>query len=134
MDGNLTELLRKHLPDGFYQRIESSTGLGIPDLFFAFDNQVNGWIEFKLARGNIVVIRPQQIAWLERASRLGCRCFLLVRRRRKVTDELFLFFGSAARTLAIEGLAAVTPLYYDHGGPAKWDFKQLRKELNRVHA
>ncbi len=62
--------LCKLLPRVFFQRIETSTGLGVPDLSYTYGD-VQGWIELKEVNRdvkNIVTIpwRKGQLAWYHR--------------------------------------------------------------------
>lgn len=63
-----TAMLRAASPDDwFYQRIESNTGRGIPDLFLR-THKHSIWIEMK-ATG--LVLRPEQWAWQHQVRKLG---------------------------------------------------------------
>ena len=60
----------------FLQRIETTTGAGVPDLY-AFDTGSGKhlWVELK-ALAN-VKIRPAQYAWITRAKNHGISCLVL---------------------------------------------------------
>lgn len=53
---------------GHYQRIEASSGSGIPDINYAH-NGMECWIETKIADGWKVRLRPYQWAWMQRRIR-----------------------------------------------------------------
>lgn len=62
--------IRAHLP-GHTQRIESSTGSGIPDLNGCFRG-VEYWVEFKVAMSGETILRKEQYAWgMRRACASG---------------------------------------------------------------
>jgi len=129
IDGKLNDLLRKHLPEVDWVRIESGgTGLGIPDLNYAYDGR-EGWIELKgLIAGFKFGMRPQQVAWIERRRRHGGKVLIFVRKG----DAAWLFPGDAARDLFDRGLRAVDkwmPLVHFEGSPATWNWRDLRNEL-----
>lgn len=117
IDGNLRSLFRKHLPNAFWQSVESgSTAAGIPDSYFCFPYRVPGWIEYKNIRANAVKISSLQVAWHERHMRVGGRSFIAIRR----DGELMIFSGGDARKLFLEGLAGARPMGLWSGGPARW--------------
>jgi hypothetical protein len=121
-DGGLRALIRRKLPSVHWTSIESAfTEGGIPDLHGCYDGS-SFWIECKVARGNVVRIRPAQIGWLQRQRRCGGRAVLAVRQG----DALWLVDGGAVGVLAQEGLAGVpaSAVLGHWGGPAgswPWD-------------
>lgn len=138
-DGNLRKLFQKHLPEAHWQAVESfSTGQGMPDANYCFPGGAEGWIENKQTSGWTVDMRPEQIAWLERRSRLGGRTFIAVRRqvptgprRGAAVDGLWLYLGSQARELASRGLKNPKdePLFKWSGGPANWNWPDIKAWL-----
>lgn len=77
------------------QRIESSTGEGIPDVFYTIPGQ-HGWIELKNLQAmpkrpttpvKIRHFEALQKHWLAKHGKLGGNCWLLV----KAAKEWFLF-------------------------------------------
>lgn len=60
------------------QRIESSTGSGIPDINVRWMDQ-EFWIESKANPGPSAHIRPAQYAWMLRRARAGGLCFIIHR-------------------------------------------------------
>ena len=84
--------VKKHLPDALWQRIETSTAAGVPDVNYMFKQGVEGWIELKGSASiswkksknpkmNDKVfrlkIRPAQTAWIKERLSYGGRVFLL---------------------------------------------------------
>src|SRR5262245_13192477 len=126
MDGYLRTLFRTHLRADFdWQSIEIvGVGSGVPDGNYCCSG-VEGWVEFKAARGWRVPMRPTQVAWIERRCRAGGRVFVAVRR----DQSLYLYPGTTARQLLTEDLRSVEPLGLWHGGPAKWDWGAVRQHL-----
>lgn len=127
IDGKLNQLLRKHLPEVDWVRIESgSTGLGIPDLNYAFDGR-EGWIELKEVKAGFKIgMRPQQVAWIERRVRHGGKVLVMVRKE----DEVWLFGGYLVRSLLIDGLRiGNAALVHSSGQPATWDWATMRSHL-----
>lgn len=140
-DGNLRNIFKDHFPKAHWQPVETwSTGQGVPDAEYCFPGGQTGWIENKCTTGWTVDFkkRETQIAWLERRSRVGGRCFVAIRRqvmagprRGLATDELWLFPGSAARQLHLNGLRVAQALGCWDGGPARWSWDLIEKILTR---
>ena len=127
IDGKLNVLLRKHLPEVDWVRIESGgTGLGIPDLNYAFDGR-EGWLELKgIKAGFKFGMRPGQVAWIERRRRHGGNVLIMVRKE----EQAWLFSGDSARDLLLVGLRiADKALIHFTGQPATWDWRNLRDKL-----
>jgi hypothetical protein len=72
--------LHKRTP-GHFQRIESSTGSGIPDIFACWKGR-SIWIEAKVGT-NFPILRREQFAWGTRQTKNGGRVFVGFRRRLK---------------------------------------------------
>lgn len=70
------QIKRKLSSDWFYQRIETTTGPGVPDIFL-FNVRLGRcvWIEVKSM--DYPAIRPFQYAWFHRAWAKGLRAVLL---------------------------------------------------------
>lgn len=69
---------------GWFQRVESTAGTGVPDVHYILGG-VSGWIELKIApmhpdRAVALSnrIRPAQRAWIARYARAGGRAYVLV--------------------------------------------------------
>ena len=134
-DGDLRFLFRKNLHTYQWTSIESPiTGGGTPDSEFCTPEGVQGWIEFKFTRIFAVHIKPLQVAWLMRRSRMGGNAWIAVRRipsaqKYDGDDELWLMKGAQAEALCINGLEGVSALCWS-GGPSQWNFQEINKTLN----
>ena len=130
-DGELRKLFRENLVRGWHwQSVETGgTGRGVPDANFCRDG-VEGWIEFKLARGRRAGLRPEQIGWIAARSRAGGRVFVAVRRKTGSGDELRLYLGDSVRELASRGIPeGPSPLLVETGGPNLWNWEKIECEL-----
>ena len=139
MDGGLRKLFRERFPEAHWTSVETGgTGLGIPDSEYCFPGGVQGWVEFKLTRARAVRVSPEQVAWAERRSRVGGRVYLAVRcqalpgPRRAARDALFLYGGTQARAVLLDGLQA-HPLGSWVGGPARWDWTEVKSLLTKAN-
>lgn len=133
MDGGLRQLFRRHLPGCHWQSIESwSTGQGVPDANYCFPPGIEGWVEFKSAKANKVVISPGQVAWAEQRHRAGGRVTLAVRLRARkgARDALYLYEGASFRGVYLKGLVT-PPLARWEGGPGAWVWHHIRAVLTR---
>lgn len=138
-DGGLRQIFQKHIPEFFWQSIESGmTGKGIPDTYYCAKGNLSGWIECKKTSANAVGIDPMQVAWAEKLWRKNGRCWLAVRvyckagKRRKAKDELWIFHGEGTRWCMLGGISAVPSLFIKGhwtGGPKRWDWKRIREIL-----
>lgn len=61
------------IPNFYWQRIESTTSSGIPDLN-GIHNGIEFWVELKIG---IPRLRPAQVAWHTKAKAQGRRVFIL---------------------------------------------------------
>ena len=81
----------------FLQRIESRTGLGIPDVHYCISSSRAGWIELKVVKkfpkkGQIKVpFRPGQLAWIRDYQRFSSKVFLFL----YVENSLFVMRGTS---------------------------------------
>ena len=138
-DGGLKNIYKSAMPDVHWQPIETwSTGQGVPDVEYCFPGGHSGWIENKHTTGWQVKFEPHQVAWLERRSRLGGRCFVAVRRhcpagprRGPAVDEFWLFHGSKARLLIKNKMQAADAIDIFHHGPTNWNWSLIRKYLTQ---
>ena len=130
MDGDLRKHFRAKLPDMDWQSVETGgTGRGVPDLNFCWRG-IEGWVEFKLAKGWQVSLRPEQVGWLMRRSRAGGRTFIITRQQTKALDTLHIHAGAAAGALKASGLRGGPPaLFQAFGGPRSWDWKTIQRTL-----
>jgi len=123
VDGHLRTLFRTHLREGWdWQSVENwGVGSGVPDANFCGPGGVEGWVEFKAARGWRVALAPTQVAWMERRARVKGRTFIAVRK----DQSLWLYPGACARELAAGDIRSVPYLGEWHGGPTKWDWRAV---------
>jgi hypothetical protein len=144
IDGGLSDLFRKNLPGFHFQRIETGgTGRGIPDTNYALTGGITGWIEYKWTDGWAVTLMPEQIGWLMRRARMGCRGWIAVRkqtpegpRRGRAVDLLYMVPGEWAALAADHGLRRLEAFLRPDGsgmgpwrwggGPANWDWAAVR--------
>lgn len=129
-DGGVRLLLRKHMPTAQWTAIETgATAAGVPDSEYCFPGGIAGWVEAKRSWAYAVKIRPAQVAWIGRRSRLGGRVHVAIRRTNKSADELYLVPGRDVVVLRDEGLTArdYWPMWV--GGPARWDWEAVQKIL-----
>lgn len=98
---------------------------GVPDTNACHDG-VEWWIEYKATGSGRVVLRPLQVAWINRRVRAGGRVWVAVRymhaggvRRGAPVDTLALVHGAHVVALAAGGLRTVPRVQW-HGGPAGW--------------
>jgi hypothetical protein len=121
------------MPEAHWQAIETwAIAAGVPDTNYCFPGGIEGWIEFKQTKTNrIGNIKPAQIAWAERRTRVGGRIWLAVRKRcsagprRIAVDSLFLYRGSMARAVLLNGLSE-RPVAKWNGSPGCWDWTAIR--------
>ena len=90
---NLWNQLKKNTKSIIWTRIESSTGLGIPDLFGFYKRGF--WVELKVIKNNKLNFSAHQIAWINRHYSVGCPVFVLA--RDPLPKTLKLFSGSIVR-------------------------------------
>tara|TARA_R110000744_G_scaffold144134_3_gene256160 strand:- start:60 stop:374 length:315 start_codon:yes stop_codon:yes gene_type:complete len=92
---------------------------GIPDVLACDDAGQFHFIELKATTGNVVDLRPHQVAWLTNYGYASV--WVLVRKVETKTQpqKIYLYHGSLAMDLKMEGLS-VPPLYYAEG-PFDWD-------------
>jgi hypothetical protein len=111
------QLVKRNLPepDEVWERIENTAASGIPDVLIVSSSLPTYFIELKMARGNKVPLRPSQVAWITRASRLHAPIFILVRKE----DTIKLFAGKSVIDLVQEGWN--TPSLFRTSKPFDWD-------------
>ena len=112
---SLWQNIRRNLIKPIWQRIETGgTGRGIPDVFGAFEGECC-WIELKIAKGNRVDLRPEQIAWLIKFGQTGLKTFILVGTDKR---KMYLFPGLKAILVKDQGLKADSLL--ELNAPYNW--------------
>ena len=90
---NLWKQLKNNTKSIIWTRIESSTGLGIPDLFGYWKRGF--WLELKIITNNKLNFSAHQIAWIHRHYSAGCPVFVLA--RDPLSKGAKLFSGSIVR-------------------------------------
>ena len=90
---NLWAQVKRNTKGVVWTRIESSTGLGIPDLFGFYKRPF--WLELKVIVNNRLNFSAHQIAWINRHYSIGCPVFVLA--RDPLPKTIKLFSGSIVR-------------------------------------
>ena len=75
--------IKRALPYVHWQRIETGTGQGVPDV----NGCIGGdefWLELKIAQGNKVKITPGQIAWLMQRIDAGGKAWIIVKKKEQI--------------------------------------------------
>lgn len=136
-DGGLRGIFRKQFPRWQWSSIESAgTVSGVPDSEFCAPGGIQGWIEFKQTHIKHVSIRPLQVSWIDRRSRLGGNVWIAVRRtpvsqQEAGADELWLLEGNQVLALQKGGLDFVHGVMW-MGGPSMWNFDEVRNILLKI--
>ena len=127
---DLYDRLRGRLKDIHWQRVETTTGSGVPD--------VNGchagaefWVECKVTHGWSLVIRDSQTAWITRRVGQGGRVRVAVWQSGMDRNDLWIVPGSAILVLAQVGLRIDSDLLLGHwgSGPGGWAWSEIRAAL-----
>jgi hypothetical protein len=84
---NLWAQVKRNTKGVVWTRIESNTGLGIPDLFGFYKRPF--WLELKVIVNNRLNFSAHQIAWINRHYSIGCPVFVLARDPLPKTTKLF---------------------------------------------
>ena len=116
---NLWAQLKRNTKGVVWTRIESSTGLGIPDLFGFYKRPF--WVELKIIKNNRLNFSAHQIAWINRHITLGAPVFVLARDPRSKTIRLF--SGSIVRSP--HTVDRVPPLISIPARPKPLDWEQV---------
>lgn len=93
---------------------------GVPDLLVCDEKGNLHLIELKFTKTNAVELRPHQVAFLSKHKHASV--WILVKKWPQKTDdpEVFLFKGSDAVDLRMDGLSKVEPQYHSKQ-PVDWD-------------
>jgi len=137
-DGGVHKEFQRFIKPAHWQRIESGmTSLGIPDHNYCV-NGSEGWIENKWTDSWKVKVRGDQVGWAERRERNGGKVLMAVRQTGKdrggpKRDSLWLLNTGAFRLLhdgmRLDLLPSSLVLVRSEGGPASWDWAEVRKYL-----
>ena len=106
LESNLWDLFKRHLPDNVdYQRIETGgTGKGVPDVNIC-DMGRDFWVELKMIDGNkIRKLKPEQIAWHWKRTRVGGKTWFLARKKTDKVDQIYLWSGHKGPDLLRTGI------------------------------
>lgn len=126
IDGGLRHAFRVGIPQAQWTSIETgATAAGVPDSEFCFPGGTSGWVEFKQISGWVVTLRPAQIGWLLRRSRMGGRCFVAVRK----DSALYVLPGAQAVELREVGVRSAQPVA--GSSPSGWDWAEVARILTR---
>ena len=119
-------MFRQKLPHWFWVVVETPiSGGGVPDHHWCV-NGVSGWNEYKAATGFVVGFRPEQIGWHASFARHGGRSFIIIRRKVRKIDELWIYRGVDAHH---DMMKVFKPLVKMEGGPAAWQWQDVEKLL-----
>lgn len=128
IDGGLRSTFRTRLPKFMWTSIESPfTSKGIPDAEFAFDGY-SAWVEFKLAKGKQLNIKPEQIGWHIRRDRQKCPSFIAVRNHKPGIDQLLIYYGYQIEALDSFGID-LKPQLVTNGGASRWNWSDVSETL-----
>lgn len=91
-------------------RLETWVSAGVPDLLICDEKGLFHFVELKNTGTNAVELRPHQVSWLSKHGYASS--WILVRKQKSpnADPELFLFKGSDAVDLRMDGLGEVEPL------------------------
>jgi len=106
--------ISKHPRSWKTTRIETWAMPGIPDVLTCDDQGQFHFIELKATTGNVVDLRPHQVAWLTNYGHASV--WVLVRKvaTKLKPQKIYLYHGREAMDLKMDGLS-VPPLYYAEG-------------------
>ncbi len=90
---NLWQQVKRNNKRVVWTRIESNTGLGIPDLFGFYIRPF--WVELKIIRNNKLLFSPHQISWIHKHYNIGCPVFVLA--KAPLTGSVQLYPGAIVR-------------------------------------
>lgn len=71
--------LKKKIPGAQFQRIETSTTAGVPDVYLCHCGW-SIWVELKIVQGKQVLLRKEQYAWGHRHAKHGGDAVVLARK------------------------------------------------------
>ena len=115
--------IKRSLPYVHWQRIETGTGQGVPDV----NGCIGGdefWLELKIAQGNKVKITPGQIAWLMQRIDAGGKAWIIVKKK----EQIFIYNGYQGSFLLDSGLKLQAEAVMNK--PFDWeDFLRIIRQL-----
>lgn len=87
-ESKLYQEIKKLLPNAHFQRIETSVGLGVPDVNGCLDG-IEFWLELKVSSNKRSVLSKYQKAWIIRRGKAGGRVFILQKALRQRCLKLY---------------------------------------------
>jgi hypothetical protein len=82
LESALWASLKKSEQIPFTVRVESSVTPGLPDLYFAFQSGITGWVELKSVKDSVQrplkVLRPLQILWIKKSTKMNILTYVLL--------------------------------------------------------
>jgi|TARA_R110001599_G_scaffold116109_2_gene283339 Holliday junction resolvase len=106
-ESKLWQLIKKNTPSIVWNRIETSTVMGFPDLIGCHANCGLFSVELKVSNRNKIKLSPHQIAWNYSHSLKGGKCFIIATPLEQST--LNIYGGIMARELSLNA-TEVEPL------------------------
>lgn len=87
---------------------------GVPDVVLCDESGKFHFIELKATAGNAVDLRPHQVAWLTNHGHASVWVMVKKRPTKNAPEQLFVYRGSGAVDLRMEGLnGSVEPAYHE---------------------
>lgn len=96
-------ILKNASQDWLLQTIETTTGSGVPDLFFCVDGY-QGWIELKSSQSDHCYMRISQWRWFCKLTSRGGFGFLIIKREKLKRVDVYLARDLAECKAAEKGL------------------------------
>lgn len=112
-----------------WDRIESSTSKGIPDLDICHKGRCTK-VELKYEKGNQVHLRPEQRNWINKRIKAGGRVYILVKRQTAKVDQIEIYNGLAANSLYNREF--VLPLYKAEKIGNSYNMSEMAKILEII--
>ena len=98
-ESKLWQLIKKNTPDILWNRIETTTIMGFPDLIGCHANCGLFSVELKVSKRGKIKLSPYQIAWNYSHALKGGRCFIIATPLEQTT--LNIYGGIQARDLSL---------------------------------
>ena len=95
-------------------RLETWAMPGVPDVVLCDERGLFHFVELKATAGNAVDLRPHQVAWLTNHGNGSVWVILKKHETKNQPEQLFLYKGSEAMDLKMEGLK-IEPFYHVSG-------------------
>ena len=95
-------------------RLETWVMPGVPDVVLCDERGLFHFVELKATAGNAVDLRPHQVAWLTNHGHGSVWVILKKHETKNQPEQLFLYKGSEAMDLKMEGLK-IEPFYHVSG-------------------